>query len=167
MHNITTSQTIGPFSHEAWQWAAETDLAGLPTVTVTGRVLDGDGVPVTDAQIEAWQPIAADVEAGLYIPGFRRVPSDDAGKFQLQLSRDVTPPGEPLAYVTVFARGLVKHQFTCVFLPDDAALATSPLLEQVPSQRRGTLRASREADGGWQWDIHLQGPDETVFFDYA
>jgi protocatechuate 3,4-dioxygenase alpha subunit len=29
-------------------------------------------------------------------------------------------------YVTVFARGLVKHQFTAVFLEDDAGLASRP-----------------------------------------
>jgi protocatechuate 3,4-dioxygenase alpha subunit len=43
-----------------------------------------------------------------------------------------------VAYVTVFARGLVKHQFTAVFLEDDPALAQSALLEQVPADRRHT-----------------------------
>jgi protocatechuate 3,4-dioxygenase alpha subunit len=28
MSKITTSQTIGPFSHEAWQWAADCLHAG-------------------------------------------------------------------------------------------------------------------------------------------
>jgi hypothetical protein len=39
--------------------------------------------------------------------------------FTLTLSRGARESGEPAAYITVFARGLVKHQFTAVFLEDD------------------------------------------------
>jgi protocatechuate 3,4-dioxygenase alpha subunit len=31
MSKITTSQTIGPFSHEAWQWAADACARRLKT----------------------------------------------------------------------------------------------------------------------------------------
>ncbi|WP_449406216.1 hypothetical protein [Massilia phosphatilytica] len=67
-HKITTSQTIGPFSHEGWQWAvdfcADTQLeTSAPTLTVRGTVYDGDGNPIDDAQIEAWLPEAAAAEA--------------------------------------------------------------------------------------------------------
>lgn len=71
-----------------------------------------------------------------------------------------------MAYVTVFARGLVKHQFSAVFLEDDPALAQSALLEQVPPNRRDTLIARKQADGSYLWNIHMQGEHETVFFDY-
>lgn len=175
MSNITTSQTIGPFSHEAWQWAvdltADDAAAGIEpqggAITVAGIVYDGDGLPVSDAQIEAWQPAAAGAEARHAIPGFRRVPSGDHGGFSLCLPACTRPAGEPLAYVTVFARGLVKHQFTAVFLEDDAELAASAILEQVPAARRATLLAVKTGDGGYRWDIHLQGARETVFFDYV
>jgi protocatechuate 3,4-dioxygenase, alpha subunit len=33
----------------------------------------------------------------------------------------------------------------------------------VPEQRRGTLIA-RRTEEGYHLDIHIQGPDETVFF---
>jgi protocatechuate 3,4-dioxygenase beta subunit len=56
----------------------------------------------------------------------------------LSISQPQAPAGKPVAYVTVFARGLVKHQFTAVFLEDDPALAQSALLEQVPADRRHT-----------------------------
>jgi protocatechuate 3,4-dioxygenase beta subunit len=49
-----------------------------------------------------------------------------------------------VAYITVFARGLVKHQFTAVFLSDDAGLSQSAILEQVPAARRATLLAARK-----------------------
>jgi len=170
--NITTSQTIGPFSHEAWQWAASatgttTLQTTAATVTVHGVIFDGDGMPVNDAQIEAWLPEGAAYEQQQAIPGFRRVPSGEQGEFALRISRPARPtPGEPAAYITVFARGLVKHQFTAVFLGDDAGLCDSAILDQVPAARRATLLAAAQPDGSYRWDIRLQGDQETVFFDY-
>jgi protocatechuate 3,4-dioxygenase alpha subunit len=37
------------------------------------------------------------------------------------------------------------------------------VLAAVPPERRGTLLAAK-VDGGYRFDIHLQGPAETVFF---
>lgn len=167
-HPITTSQTIGPFSHEAWQWAVDgtADVeTSAPTVTVRGIIYDGDGTPINDAQIEAWNPHAAGAEAAQAIPGFRRVPSGEGGEFQFRLSRPADAPAEaPAAFITVFARGLVKHQFTAVFLED---APPSPVLAQVPEERRATLLARRQPDGSYRWDIRMQGEHETVFFDYT
>jgi protocatechuate 3,4-dioxygenase alpha subunit len=175
MSNITTSQTIGPFSHEGWQWAVDFCAAGrletnAPTIVLHGVLYDGDGKPIDDAQIEAWLPEAAAVEAAQEIPGFRRTPTGKAGEFSLRLSVPPRPAGfpagEPAAYVTVFARGLTKHQFTAVFLDDDATLAESAILAQVPAERRDTLIARNDGDGTYRWDIWMQTDKETVFFDY-
>ena len=167
MSKITTSQTIGPFSHEAWKWAAELSAAVEGPITISGIIYDGAGTPINDAQIESWQPAAAVAEAAQAIPGFRRLPSGEKGEFTLRL-QDVKPEaGQPFVYVTVFARGLVKHQFTAVFLEDDAALPKSAILDQVPGARRPTLIATKTAPGQYRWDIHMQGDQETVFFDYV
>ena len=166
MSNITTSQTIGPFSHEAWKWATDVNAAG-GAVTIQGIIYDGAGVPINDAQIESWQPAAANAEAAADIPGFRRVPSGEDGGFRFQLSKAEQAAGEPVAYITVFARGLVKHQFTAVFLEDDAGLAESAILEQIPAARRPTLLAIKTGDGQYRWNIHMQGAQETAFFDYV
>jgi protocatechuate 3,4-dioxygenase alpha subunit len=173
MSKITTSQTIGPFSHEAWQWAVDASLpdtvkAPGPTIVVSGRIFDGDGNPVNDAQIEAWTPQAAAAEPEQMIPGFRRLPSGEQGEFSMRVSLPTQPvQGEPAMYVTVFARGLVKHQFTAVFLEDDAGLAQSGILNQVPEARRSTLLARKEGEGQYRWDIRMQGEQETAFFDYV
>jgi protocatechuate 3,4-dioxygenase alpha subunit len=172
---ITTSQTIGPFSHEAWQWAADACMPGNlkatgPTLLVSGIVYDGDGNPINDAQIEAWTPAGAASEPGQLIPGFRRVPSGADGEFSMRIPAPEAAAGaagEPAAYVTVFARGLVKHQFTAVFLEDDAGLAHSAILNQVPEARRATLLARKTGDGQYHWDIRMQGDRETAFFDYV
>jgi protocatechuate 3,4-dioxygenase alpha subunit len=173
MSKITTSQTVGPFSHEAWQWAADACMPGNlkttgETLLVSGAIYDGDGNPVNDAQIETWSPAGADQESEQLIPGFRRVPSGADGEFSMRIPAPAAvAAGEPAAYVTVFARGLVKHQFTAVFLEDDAGLAQSAILNQVPEARRATLLARRTGDGQYRWDIRMQGERETAFFDYV
>jgi protocatechuate 3,4-dioxygenase alpha subunit len=173
MSKITTSQTIGPFSHEAWQWAADATTAGklettAPTVTVSGIIYDGNGTPIDDAQLEAWLPDAAAAESAQLAPGFRRTPSGEQGEFAFRVSLpQPATRGEPVMYVTVFARGLVKHQFTAVFLEDDSGLAQSAILNQVPEARRATLIARKTGDGQYHWDIWMQTDKETAFFDYV
>ena len=43
---ISPSQTIGPFSHEAWRWAcaaSDAVAAGPNTISITGIIRDGAG----------------------------------------------------------------------------------------------------------------------------
>lgn len=171
---LTPSQTIGPFSHEAWRWACAASEAagnsGLSTIALSGIIRDGDGTPIDDAMIETWSPAAAAAEeqAGLPLAGFRRVASDAQGRFALRLPRPAADSaGQPAAYVTVFARGLVLHQFSVVFLEDGAGLDDAAILRQVPAERRATLIARRSGSDTYEWDIAMQGAGETVFFDYA
>lgn len=165
--DLTPSQTVGPFPHEAWQWAVAATVANSNAVlTIEGHLLDGDGQPVNDGWVEAWSP-GSDAAGPAAMPGFRRLPTDEQGIFTLPLAARPAP-GQPAAYITVFARGLVLHQCTAVFLPDDPALAGSPLLEQVPAERRAGLIAEPTGPGRYRWNIRLQGDAavETVFFDY-
>lgn len=167
---ITTSQTIGPFSHEAWRWACDATASvdsTAPTLTIRGVIRDGDGRPIDDAMLEAWAPAAPEPEKAHAIPGFRRIASGLDGGFHFTLSAAPQGAGQPVAYVTVFARGLGKHQFTAVFLEDDASLAQSAILEQVPAARRATLIARKTGDAAYAWDVSMQGEQETVFFDYT
>jgi protocatechuate 3,4-dioxygenase alpha subunit len=166
---ITPSQTIGPFSHEAWHWAVEATASVAtsgPSITIQGVLYDGDGVPITDGMIEAWAPAAAGSETTGALPGFRRLPSGEDGGFTLTLSRGPAGASDPAALVTVFARGLLVHQFTAVFLEDDN-LDAAPILAQVPPERRATLIARKTGADTYAWEIRMQGPQETVFFDYG
>jgi protocatechuate 3,4-dioxygenase, alpha subunit len=52
-----------------------------------------------------------------------------------------------------------------MYFPGDSANADDPVLALVPPARRGTLVAGGSADV-LQWNIVLQGKDETVFFDF-
>ena len=167
---ITTTQTIGPFPHEAWRWAVEASAGG--PLRIDGRLLDGAGQPIDDGWVEAFVPGA----------GLRRCASGAQGEFSLALPAGAAPgdparpraageparpaaAAEPAAWITVFARGLLKHQFSAVFLADAPGLDAAPLLAQLPAERRATLIARRDGDG-YRWDIHLQGEHETVFLDF-
>ena len=49
---------------------------------------------------------------------------------------------------------------------DETKNATDPVLRLVPEERRGPLmaHASAAAPARFEWNVKLQGPDETVFF---
>jgi protocatechuate 3,4-dioxygenase alpha subunit len=68
----------------------------------------------------------------------------------------------------VFARGMLLHLYTRIYFDGEADNAADPVLALVPSDRRATLIAVREPGNGnavYRFDIHLQGDNETVFFD--
>jgi protocatechuate 3,4-dioxygenase alpha subunit len=50
------------------------------------------------------------------------------------------------------------------FADEESANAEDPVLARVPADRRSTLLAQADA-GGYRFDVRLQGPGETVFFD--
>ncbi|MNO10060.1 Protocatechuate 3,4-dioxygenase alpha chain [compost metagenome] len=53
-----------------------------------------------------------------------------------------------------------------MYFPDEAAAnGADPVLALVPAERRGTLVGNDAGNGTLRWDIVLQGPGATVFFD--
>jgi protocatechuate 3,4-dioxygenase alpha subunit len=154
------------------------------TVVIQGRVLDGDGKPVTDAVIEIWQANSygqyahpEDQQGKTIEPdfkGFGRIPTDKDGRFRFTTIKPgrVPGPGEtlqaPHLVVTVFARGLLKHLLTRVYFPDEPSNADDVVLSLVPEERRGTLIPQRASgpENLLEWNVVLQGDGETVFFDY-
>jgi protocatechuate 3,4-dioxygenase alpha subunit len=182
---LTPSQTVGPFLHIALPWPDGPDVVpeGTPgELTLTGRVLDGAGNPVTDALIETWQ---ADPDGRFVhpddprggapaVPGFRgfgRCPTDAEGSYTIRTVRpgELPAPGgaveAPHLDVSVFARGLLDRVVTRVYFPDEPTNDADPVLTSVPADRRSTLIARAEPAGGFRFDIVLQGAEETVFFD--
>ena len=67
--------------------------------------------------------------------------------------------------MTLFARGMLNRVVTRIYFADETdANASDPVLATVPATRRNTLLAQPTTDG-YRFDIHLQGPGETVFFE--
>lgn len=158
--NETPSQTVGPFLSIGLTWP-DGHLAvplGTPgAVRISGVLRDGAGGIVTDGLIETWQ-------AGT--PGlFGRAATDAEGRYAIHTVKPAAlGDGQaPHIDVSVFARGLLDRVVTRIYFPDEtAANAADPLLGDLPPDRAGTLVAHPSGDG-LTFDIHLQGPDETVF----
>ena len=154
----TPSQTVGPFFGFALPFANDQHAvdAGAPgAVRIEGQLLDGAGQPVPDGLLEAWQG-----------EQFARSGTDREGVFHFLVRKpDAGPHGQaPHLYVTLFARGLLRHLTTRLYSPDEErANAADPVLGLVDADRRATLVA-RDDGGVLRWDVHLQGEEETVFF---
>jgi protocatechuate 3,4-dioxygenase alpha subunit len=149
----TPSQTVGPFFGFALPFAEDAQAvvpASTGVIHIEGRVLDGRGAAVSDALLEAWSE-----------DQFARCRTDPEGAYAFWLRAPIAPHIE----LTVFARGLLRHLMTRIYLPGaEAARAADPVFRKVPVARRQTLIAHREPGGTLRFDVRLQGPGETVFF---
>jgi len=67
----------------------------------------------------------------------------------------------------VFMRGVLRRLVTRIYFPDEPRNAADFILNLVEPARRSTLIAKRAAGvpGALEWNVVLQGADETVFFD--
>ncbi|MCW8084431.1 protocatechuate 3,4-dioxygenase subunit alpha [Sabulicella glaciei] len=174
----TAHQTVGPYWHlleyEGWNDLLREDgpNTGMAAeaITLAGRVTDGAGAPVTDAQIEIWQA-GPDGRYDGSFHGFGRARTDEAGRFRFRTVKPSPVPGRgnatqaPHIQLQVFARGLLRHLTTRAYFAGEALNGTDPLLAVVPEERRGTLIAQPGAPGEWVLDIRLRGDGETVFLD--
>lgn len=157
-------------------------------IVIEGRVIDGSGTPVRDVLLEIWQANAqgryahpADGQTGKALdPAFRgwgRACSDfqdGIWRFETIKPGSVTGrdgvPMAPHVNLWIVARGINLGLHTRMYFGDEAtANAADPVLSQIEWEvRRRTLIAAREQREGitvYRFDIHLQGADETVFFD--
>ena len=183
----TPSQTVGPYfrieltTEEHCVRCIAGPQAKGERVSITFRVLDGDGAPVSDAMLEIWQADANGKYNHPDVPqrktpdpgwiGFGRIATGEDGSCLLETIRPGRVPNStlqaPHLTVAVFARGMLKQLYTRVYFAGDAANDKDPVLQLVPPERRGTLvaRPDPASPGYWSFDVRLQGDQETVFFD--
>jgi protocatechuate 3,4-dioxygenase alpha subunit len=175
---MTPSQTIGPFFGFALPWPAGPHVVPEETpgaIRIHGRVLDGKGEPVNDALVESWQCDPQGRFAGggaaSWFRGYGRAPTDREGTYALVTVKPGTIRVGGLAHaphvlLMVHARGLLKRVSTRVYFPDEPEANTAdPTLAAVADgAQRATLIAAA-SQGGYRFDIRLQGESETVFFD--
>jgi protocatechuate 3,4-dioxygenase alpha subunit len=151
-------------------------------ITISGHIFDGAGALVRDAVIEIWQ---AD-SAGLYnspsemrgtadpnFTGWGRCPTRaEDGVYSFETIKPGKVPfkdGRKMApHITfwIVARGINIGLHTRMYFPDEQeANAADPILARIEHRDRvPTLIATRDG-ANLTFDIHLQGPKETVFLD--
>jgi protocatechuate 3,4-dioxygenase, alpha subunit len=151
-------------------------------ITIRGRVIDGAGAPLKDALIEIWQADAAGLynspaemrgDADPSFSGWGRCAADMAtGQFEFQTVKPGRVPyfdgrlQAPHVSFWIVARGVNIGLHTRMYFGDEeAANAEDPVLGRIEHKSRvSTLIAPRQGDA-YFFDIHLQGEQETVFFD--
>ena len=189
--NETASQTAGPYVHIGLTPAAaglqifERELGGEIAgpeveghrIRVDGMIFDGQGDLIKDALIEVWQANPEGRHVTLpNMQGFRgwgRAISDfDTGAWGFDSVKPGSvagPAGQVMAPHLSFwivARGINTGLHTRMYFPEDRTLhGTDPVLACVPEDRRATLMAASSQPGRYTFNIRLQGPEETVFFD--
>jgi protocatechuate 3,4-dioxygenase, alpha subunit len=185
----TPSQTVGPFFHFGLDRPEWSDLtaggAKGEKIVIEGRVLDGDGAPVTDAILEIWQANAEgkydhpeDGQAksvDRHFHGFGRAATDREGRYRFTTIRPGPVPGRgnalqaPHIDVTIFARGLLNRLVTRIYFAGEKLNETDPVLASIEHPTvQNTLIAKQASGQGvatYRFDIVLQGEGETAFFD--
>ena len=189
----TPSQTVGPYfaygltaTQYGYPFDQPFDAVLAPgnakgeRIRIEGRVIDGDGNPIHDALIEICQvdgdgryPASVAEAQSMGFRGFGRAGTGTDA--QLRFVFDTVKPAAqapgqaPHVDVIVMMRGLLLHAFSRIYFDDeDAANAADAVLQSVPEARRRTLVAQRSNEAGrvcYHFDIHMQGAQETVFFD--
>ncbi|NEI54739.1 protocatechuate 3,4-dioxygenase subunit alpha [Rhizobium leguminosarum] len=151
-------------------------------ITVTGRIFDGAGALVRDAVLEIWQ---AD-SAGLYnspsemrgtadpnFTGWGRCPTRaEDGVYSFETIKPGRVPFKdgrrqaPHITFWIVARGINIGLHTRMYFPEETeANVADPLLLRIEHRERvATMVATRDGVT-CHFDIHLQGPKETVFLD--
>jgi protocatechuate 3,4-dioxygenase alpha subunit len=176
---------VGPYFGFALPWPDGPFVVDEGTegaIRLQGVLCDGAGEPVPDGMIETWQ---ADTDGRFAHPddprgavawsgfrGFGRCATNADGAYSILTLKPgrVPGPGEslqaPHIVMSVFARGMLQRLVTRVYFADEQhANAEDPVLFSMRGgdQLRRTLLAE-PVEGGYRFDVHLQGPDETVFF---
>jgi protocatechuate 3,4-dioxygenase, alpha subunit len=167
----TPGQTAGPFLSLGLPYPGDSDLVGAghpQAVRLHGTVYDGAGEPVPDALVELWQPDGAGRipqragslhRDGAAFTGWGRCATDADGHYSFTTIAPVSDPGRaPFFALAVFARGLLDRLFTRAYLPHDDVNADPALA--------GMVCAAESGCAAYRFDIHLQGPYETVFLEY-
>lgn len=185
----TPSQTIGPFfaySLNAEQYGypfnsivknslcADDGLSGK--IQIVGSVFDGSEQSIPDAMLELWQcndqgkyRVEAIEKRCKTFTGFGRMGTgtDEFRQFRFLTNKPASLPGQaPHINVILFMRGSLHGLFTRIYFPDELN-DNDPVLQLVDVERRKTLIAQRKETNGtivYHFDIHMQGDEETVFF---
>lgn len=173
----TPSQTAGPYVHigclpeiaglERRQLgsgfgAILSDAADAIDLEIT--VFDGAGEPVRDAMVEIWQ---AGPDGRFDSKGFQnwgRAATDlDSVLYRFRTLKPAALDGQaPHILVWIVARGINLGLTTRIYFPEDDH-GTDPVMT-LAGDRAATLVA-QATPSGYRHVIHLQGSEETVFFD--
>ncbi|HWJ65279.1 MAG TPA: protocatechuate 3,4-dioxygenase subunit beta [Nocardioides sp.] len=184
VHPLESDLTLG--AHDGWNSQATGQPIG-ERITVSGRVLDGDGRPVAGQLIEVWQANAA----GRYVhkneqhdapldPNFTGLGRALTGADGSYCFTTIKPGPYPWGnhrnawrpahiHFSFFGREFTQRMITQMYFPGDPLFALDPIYQAIGDQRdRDALVATYDHDLtvpehslGFRWDVVLSGPRRT------
>jgi protocatechuate 3,4-dioxygenase alpha subunit len=165
----TPSQTVGPYFAYGltpeqylydFQSLAQNDLVSSDEehIVIRGRVFDGEGNVIPDAMLEIW-----DNQNKLFGRFGTGTEKDKSFVFKTKKTQP-TGRNAPFLSVILFMRGQLIHSYTRIYFSDEVKNSTDEVLSQIDITRKATLIAQKK-ENYYQFDIHMQGDSETVFFD--
>jgi protocatechuate 3,4-dioxygenase alpha subunit len=171
----TPSQTVGPYfayglTSEQYLYDFKqlsdnhmvSSIENEEAITIIGKVFDGKGDVIPDALIEIWQNDGENQLFGRFGTG-----TDAQNRFIFSTIKPKSVAGQaPYLSVIVFMRGQMIHSYTRIYFSDEPQLnATDEVLNAVPDERKNTLIAEKKGINKYEFNINMQGENETVFFE--
>lgn len=171
----TPSQTVGPYFaygltpeqylYDFKQLVGNQIVSPIEhgeAITIVGKVLDGNGDVIPDAMIEIWQNDGENQLFGRFGTG-----TDPQNRFIFSTIKPKSFVGQaPYLSVIIFMRGQLIHSYTRIYFSDETTLnATDEVLNAIPADRKNTLIAEKKGDRVYEFNINMQGENETVFFE--
>lgn len=185
-----TSPAFGHWEVDALESNLTIQHSGEPLgerITVTGRVLDGDGRPVRQQLVEVWQANAG----GRYVhkrdqhpapldpnfTGVGRCVTDQNGEYFFTTikpgpypwrnHRNAWRPAH--IHFSLFGSAFTQRLVTQMYFPGDPLFALDPIYQSIvdPAGRESLIGAYDhdlsvpEVSMGYRWDIVLTGPKAT------
>jgi len=151
-------------------------------ITIKGRVIDGGNKPLTDCVVEIWQadadglypsPLETRGDADPNFTGWGRCAADpDTAEYRFETVKPGRVPARdgrmqaPHVTLWIVARGINIGLNTRMYFSDEGeANAADPILMRVEHRARVPTLVGTRDGSTYTFDIYLQGPNETVFFD--
>ena len=166
----TPSQTVGPFfgNYLNFNFSKKTDTNFKEKIEnkiiLNINLKDKKKQLVKDAFIECWQVLQNNSKL-LY---FDRVNYNTKKKSYLISLNEYK--SDTIIYITIFARGLLNHLNTIIYLEDKNFYKKDTFYKEIPIERRKFMLARLERFANnikyYEHDLYLSGINETVFFNY-
>ncbi len=192
----TLSEITGPVFGDSDVTSIDSDLTahhnGAPMgerIIVRGRLIDGDGRPVSNSLIEVWQANAAgryahknDQHPAPLDPNFSgtgRTLTDNEGHYSFTTIKPGAYPWRnhdnawrpAHVHFSLFGPAFATRLITQMYFPGDPLLAMDPILQSIPDEKARQRLVSKfdlnvtkpEWALGYRFDIVLRGRESTPF----
>ena len=166
----TPSQTVGPFfgNYLNFNFSKKTD-ANLNEkinnkIILNINLKDKKKQLVKDGFIECWQVLQNNSKL-LY---FDRINYSTKKKSYLITLNEYK--SDTIIYITIFARGLLNHLNTLIYLEDKSFYKIDTFYKKIPIKRRKFMLARLKRFTNnikyYEHDLYLSGINESIFFNY-